>query len=382
MKKVISYVAIFVLGFAACAFILNNYGFMPMGGSRTVMEALNKHPVTPNTKGMNAVADAVSLVAPAVVNIHTLAERTIQNPFPGDFFGIPMQGGPAPKAIQRGAGSGVIISKDGYILTNNHVVAGAQQIQIGLADGRSLKARVVGRDARSDLAIIKVNARGLPAAELGDSAAMRPGDWAIAIGNPFDHGSSVSLGVVSATKRTETVEEGKTLADMIQTDAAINPGNSGGALANISGQVIGINTAIFSAGPGAGSIGIGFAIPINSAKEIAKQLIEKGKIVRPYLGVFVANLQGDLGAYYKQNGFKSGKGAVVYQVQPGTAAAKGGLIQGDIITKIDNDGVSGAEDVTKILEKRKVSQLVRLTVWRDGQTKLVVAKLGEMPPDM
>lgn len=385
MKKVASYIAIFVLGFAACAFILNQYGFMPSTGSKNVMDALTKRP-TPalRGKGTNGVADAVAKVGPAVVSIRTLTERKVNSPFGNDFFGIPVPSlptMPGPKQVQRGAGSGVIISKDGYILTNNHVVAGTQEIKINLADGRSFKARVVGRDERTDLAVVRVNAKNLPAAEIGDSASIRPGDWAIAIGNPFALGNTVTLGVISATNRTETVEDGKTLPDMIQTDAAINLGNSGGALANISGQIIGINTAIFSTDPSKGNIGIGFAIPINSAKVIAKQLIEKGKIVRPYLGVVVADLQGELGDWYKQNGFKSGKGAVVYQVTSGSPAGKGGLLQGDVIITIDKQAVNSSEDVTKIIQKCKVGQVVRLTVWREGDTRLVGVKLAEMPAD-
>ena len=380
MKRIASYIAIFVLGFAACAYILNYFGYGPTGGSKNVMDALTKRPAPMTAKGTNTVADAVAKVGPAVVNIHTLSERSMTGPFGGGgrFFGIPM---PGPKAIQKGAGSGVIISKDGYILTNNHVVRGATDIKIGLADGRSFKARVIGRDDKTDLAVVKVNAKNLPAAEIGDSSSIRPGDWAIAIGNPFALGNSVTLGVISATKRTETVEEGKTLPDMIQTDAAINPGNSGGALANISGQVIGINTAIFSTDPGKGNIGIGFAIPIGSAKVIAKQLIENGKIVRPYLGVIVADLQGELADWYKQNGFKAGKGAVIYQVQPRSPAAKGGLMQGDVIMSIDKQSVGSADDVTKVIQKCKVGQVVRLTIWREGNTRLMGAKLAEMPAD-
>jgi Do/DeqQ family serine protease len=338
------------------------------------MDALTNKPVAIAGKGMNPVADAVAKVGPAVVNIHTLTEREVRG-FPGGFFGLPM---PMPKQVQRGAGSGVIISKDGYILTNNHVVAGANEIKIALSDGRTFKAKVVGRDDKTDLAVVKVNANNLPAAQLGDSKAIRPGDWAIAIGNPFDRGNSVSLGIVSATHRNEMVEEGKVLPDMIQTDAAINPGNSGGALVNIQGQVIGINTAIYSP-QGAGNIGIGFAIPIHSAKTIAKQLIEKGKIVRPYLGVTVVTLEGELREYYKQNGFEAGKGAAISQVGPGTPAAKAGLMQYDVIIKINDQEVKSAEDVTKVIQKHKVGQVVRLTVWRAGQTVLVGAKLAEMP---
>jgi serine protease Do len=384
MKKLVSYVVVFVLGFAVCALILYQLGFMPGGGSKSVMEALTKRPAPPiGARDMNPIADAVAKVGPAVVNIHTMTERKVTNPFGNEFFGLPIPiPVPAPKQVQRGAGSGVIISRDGYILTNNHVVAGAQEIKVGLADGRSFKARVIGRDSKTDLAVVRVNANNLPAAQIGDSTALRAGDWAIAIGNPFDRGNSVSIGVVSATHRTEMVEEGKMLPDLIQTDAAINLGNSGGALANIYGQVVGINTAIISTDPGKGNIGIGFAIPINSAKGIAKQLIEKGKIVRPYLGVVVGSLTGELGDWYRQNGYKSGKGAIVHQIQQGSPADKGGLQQGDVIAKIDNRGVRGAEDVTKTIQKCKVGQVIRLTVWRNGKFTLIGAKLGEMPNDL
>ena len=384
MKKLVSYVAVFVLGFAICALILYQLGFMPGMGGASVMDALTKRPAPPiGARAMNPIADAVAKVGPAVVNIHTMTERKVTNPFGNQFFGLPIPlPVPAPKQVQRGAGSGVIISRDGYILTNNHVVAGAQEIKVNLADGRSFKARVISRDSKTDLAIVKVAAKNLPAAQIGDSSSLRAGDWAIAIGNPFALGNTVTVGVVSATKRTETVEEGKVLQDMIQTDAAINLGNSGGALANIYGQVVGINTAIFSTDPGKGNIGIGFAIPINSAKLIAKQLIEKGKIVRPYLGVVVGNLGGELGDWYKQNGYRSGKGAIVHQIQPGSPADRGGLQQGDVIAKIDNRGVGGAEDVTKTIQKCKVGQVIRLTVWRNGKFTLIGAKLGEMPNDL
>lgn len=384
MKKLVSYVAVFVLGFAICALILYQLGFMPGMGGASVMDALTKRPVPPiGAKGLNPIADAVAKVGPAVVSIHTMTERKVTNPFGNQFFGLPIPLPiPAPKQVQRGAGSGVIISRDGYILTNNHVVAGAQEIKVGLADGRSFKARVIGRDSKTDLAVVKVAANNLPAAQIGDSSSLRAGDWAIAIGNPFDRGNSVSIGVISATHRTEMVEEGKTLPDLIQTDAAINLGNSGGALANIYGQVVGINTAILNPDPNKGNIGIGFAIPVNSAKLIAKQLIEKGKIVRPYLGVVVGNLGGELGDWYRQNGYRSGKGAIVHQVGPGSPADKGGLQQGDVIAKIDNRGVGGAEDVTKTIQKCKVGQVIRLTVWRNGKFTLVGAKLGEMPNDL
>ena len=384
MKKLIAYMLVFVLGFGACALILNRMGYLPApgSGSGAVMQVLGKHAAVPI--GENAIADATAKVLPAVVSIDTTSTRSVPNPFGGgDFFGIPLPVPfQAPKAIERGAASGVIISKDGYVLTNNHVVAGTQDIKVTLADGRKFKARVAGRDMRQDLAVVKINASNLPYAALGNSDDIRVGDWAIAIGNPLSFGNTVTVGVVSAKKRTNLpVGPGKVIPEAIQTDAAINRGNSGGALANIKGEVIGINTAIYSTEPGEGNIGIGFAIPINTAKVIAKQLIEKGSVTYPYLGVVVADLSGDLKAWYEQNGYKSQKGAVIWQVQQGSPADKAGLMQADIITRIDETKIKGAEDVTKAIQKRKVGQVVRLTIWRQGQSRLVGAKLAEMPPD-
>jgi len=379
MKKLISYVLVFVLGFGACAYILTRAGYTP-GGKESVMQVLSGKPAPPVIKrGGNPIADAAAKVGPAVVNIDTLAERRVPNPFE-DFFGLPM---PPQRQILMGQGSGVVISKDGYILTNNHMVAGAQDIKVRLADGRKFKGHLIGRDAQSDLAVLKVNARNLPFAKLGDSDAIRVGDWAIAIGNPLGFGNTVTVGVISAIKRRNLpVDEGRVISEAIQTDAAINLGNSGGALANIDGEVIGINTAISSTEPGHGNIGIGFAIPINSAKDNIKQLIEKGKISHPYLGVIVTDLAGDLAAWYGQNGYKGKKGAVVCDIQAGSPAAKAGLAQGDIITAIDRQRISGANDVTKAIQKGKVGQIVRLSTWRAGKTRLLAARLAEMPQNL
>ncbi len=369
-KKLAIYVVIFVLGFAACAYILNFTGYAGGGtSSESVMKNLNSR--TPVRKGDNAIADAAERVGPAVVNIDTVAERQVQSPF-SQLFDMPAQ-----KQLTMGKGSGVIISDDGYILTNNHVVAGAQQIKIRMKDGHSFSARLIGRDDRSDLAVVKINGRHLPYAKLGDSDAIRVGDWAIAIGNPLGLENTVTVGVISAIKRNESMAEGKSLQDMIQTDAAINPGNSGGALVDIDGRVIGINTAIVS--PTGGNIGIGFAIPVNSAKVVVKELIAKGKIVRPFLGIGLGDLNGDLASWYDQRGYRAAKGAVVMQVFPGSPAASAGLMQGDIITEIDGAKVSSASDASKMIGSQKVGQVIRLSVWRLGKTVLVGAKLTEMP---
>ena len=384
MKKLIAYMLVFVLGFGACALILNRMGYLLTPGSGSgggVMQVLGKRSSMP--VGENAIADATAKVLPAVVSIDTTSTRSVPNPFGGgSFFGFQLPFQTPPKAIEKGAASGVVISKDGYVLTNNHVVAGAQDIKVTLADGRKFKARVIGRDLRQDLAVVKINADKLPFAALGNSDNIRVGDWAIAVGNPLNFGNTVTVGVVSAKKRTNLpVAPGKVIPEAIQTDAAINRGNSGGALANIEGEVIGINTAIYSTEPGEGNIGLGFAIPINTARVIAKQLIEKGSTSYPYLGVVVADLSGDLQSWYEQNGYKSQKGAVIWQIQRGSPADKAGLMQADIITKIDDKNISGAEDVTKAIQKCKVGQVVRLSIWRQGQSRLLGAKLAEMPPD-
>lgn len=377
MKKFISYVLVFVIGFAVCAYILNRNGIlMRSGESRTLKENLSASiSKTVVKKGQNPIADAAAAVGPAVVNVYTKSLREVRNPF-GDFFG----GGSPQQQLAEGAGSGVIISDDGYILTNNHVVAGAQDIKVKLPDGRSFGAKLVGRDPRTEVAVIKINANNLPVAQLGDSDSIRVGDWAIAIGNPLGLENTVTVGVISATKRKDQAEQGAMLQDMIQTDAAVNPGNSGGALIDINGRVIGINTMIASTT--GSNIGIGFAIPINSAKGIVDDLIKKGKVIRPFLGAAFSDLTGDLATWYEQHGYKSGKGVVVRQVYPGTPADKSGFMRGDIITDVDSKKINDSSDLVKTIGNCKVGQTVRFSIWREGKTMLLAAKLVEMPQDM
>jgi S1-C subfamily serine protease len=381
MKKTISYVLIFILGFAACAFVLKTFGFEPASGSRTdVLRALSHTPTgTVVKKGQNPIADAAATVLPSVVSIDIAGEREVQNPL--GMFGFPSQ-----KQVVRGKGSGIIISDDGYILTNNHVVAEANDIKVTLSNGKKYPAKLIGRDSLTEVAVIKIDATNLPAARLGNSDDLRVGDWAIAVGNPLGQQNTVTVGVISAIGRDEQVSERTQLKNLIQTDAAINPGNSGGALTNIQGEVIGINTMIVSPNAQQGgiatNIGIGFAIPINSAKITAAELIKNGKISRPFLGVVVRDLTGDLGAWYQQHGFK-GKGACIQNVAPGeNPASRAGLVQGDVITDIEGEKVAGAADVPKIIQKHKVGQLIRITIWRDGKDLVIVAKLAEMPQEL
>jgi Do/DeqQ family serine protease len=311
---------------------------------------------------------AVARIRPAVVNIST--ERTVQNPF-GDFqqFLGPLPGLPSGPIQQKGIGSGVIVSRDGYILTNAHVVAGAQQLTVTLLDGRTFKGRVVGTDPASDLAVVKIPASALPAASLGDSAALQPGDWAIAIGNPYGLNFTVTVGVISATGRTLPDGPEETF---IQTDAAINPGNSGGPLVDTAGRVIGINTAKFQSGEG-----IGFAIPIDTAKGIMAQLIATGHVVRPYLGVYLQPLTPDLAsALHVPAGTR---GVVVADVVPNSPAAAAGLQRGDVVVRVDGHPVADARALAAMVRQSRVGTKLLLLVLRQGHTQYATATVGQMP---
>jgi len=260
---------------------------------------------------------AVARVRPAVVNVSS--SLAVQNPFGDDSFFPPMPGIPSGPRQQKAIGSGVIVSPDGYILTNAHVVQGARQLTVTLLDGRTFNGTIVGRDTPTDLAVVKIPASGLVAAPLGDSAALEPGDWAIAIGNPYGLNFTVTAGVISALGRTLSDGPEETF---IQTDAPINPGNSGGPLVDTQGQVIGINSAKF-----ANAQGIGFAIPIDGAKGIMSQLIATGHVTRPYMGVSLQPLTPNIAtALHLAVGTK---GVVVARVAQNSPAAEAGLVRGD-----------------------------------------------------
>src|SRR5881396_1915229 len=271
-------------------------------------------------------APVVKAVLPAVVNISsTKVIRTSEfpqdNPFSDLFPGFRM---PDRPMRQQGEGSGVIVSADGYIVTNNHVVDGATELTVSMADKRELKARVIGTDEKTDVALIKVDARDLPHATLGRSADIEVGDIALAIGNPFGLGQTVTMGIISATGRGGLdIEQ---YEDFIQTDAAINPGNSGGALVDAEGRLIGINTAILSRS--GGNQGIGFAIPVNLARDVMQSLVKDGHVTRGYLGIMIQDLTPALAKEFK---LKDSNGALVGDVTPKSAAEKAGLKNGDII---------------------------------------------------
>lgn len=306
----------------------------------------------------SVVIQVVEKVRPSVVNIQTRG-------FAPDFFGQLFP--------QEGAGSGVIVSEDGYILTNNHVIRNATQIRVRLLDGTELEGRVVGTDPPSDLAVIKVDPKGrkLPAAELGDSHALRVGQLAIAIGNPFGLGSTVTVGVVSALNRSIQVP-GFVIDNLIQTDAAINPGNSGGALVNSAGQVIGINTAIIPQAQG-----IGFAIPSSVARSVMEQLIRTGSVQRPFFGVAYVEVTRELAQAY---GLAADHGVLVQQVVPGSGAEAAGVRPLDIIVEMQGKRIEGAADFQREILQRRVGDVVTVTVVRGGQRLQLQVRLGPRPP--
>ena len=275
------------------------------------------------------------------------------------------------KIIRPVQGSGFIVSQDGYILTNNHVVEDAEKIMVTLLDGRELQAKLVGTDPSTEVAVIKIDANDLHALEMADSDTLEVGEWVIAIGNPFGLSHTVTVGIVSAKGRSGLGLS--TYEDFIQTDAAINPGNSGGPLIDLDGKVVGINTAIVGSG---GNIGIGLAIPINMAKNVYDQIVQKGKVIRGFLGVTIQDVTPDLAESFK---LKDAKGVLVPDVTPDSAAAKAGLKAGDIIIAFDGQPVEKAAEFQRRVAMKRPGSEVEITVLRDGKKQTLTAKLEERP---
>jgi serine protease Do len=334
---------------------------------------------------LRALEDAFAAVAdratPAVVHVSTVPKKApagAQEDAPErfkEFFGDEFYDRyfrRRPREDARATGSGVVVDPKGYILTNNHVIENAQEIIVRLSDQRKFTARLVGRDPKTDLAVLKVDAPGpLPVAELGDSSQLRVGQWAIAIGNPFGLDRTVTVGIVSATARTRV---GVTQYDnFIQTDASINPGNSGGPLLNIDGKVIGINTAIVAAGQG-----IGFAIPINQARDVMQQLITRGRVVRGWLGIVIQDLTDQLAGSF---GVKEGGGVLVAEVMKGSPADTAGLKAGDIVVELGGSAIKEVPDLQRRVAAVKPGQTMKLTVIRERKTMSFSVKMGEMPSD-
>ncbi|PSF38962.1 serine protease [Aphanothece hegewaldii CCALA 016] len=320
----------------------------------------------------NYVTQVVKQVGPAVVQINS--SRTVSakqpemfnDPFFRRFFGSQMPATP-DKEVQRGTGSGFIISTDGKILTNAHVIDGADEVSVILKDGRTFKGRVLGTDPLTDVAVVKIEAENLPIAKLGNSDGLEVGEWAIAIGNPLGLDNTVTTGIISATGRSGAqIGVADKRVDFIQTDAAINPGNSGGPLLNARGEVVGINTAIIR-----NAQGLGFAIPITKAQVIADQLITNGKVDHPYLGVQMVQLTPEIKDQLQASqeyAVSKNEGVLIVRVMPNSPAANGGLKPGDVITRIDGETVIQPSSVQDIVEKTPIGKNLSLQLDRQGRT--------------
>jgi len=336
----------------------------------------------------NFVSGAVNRVGPAVVRIDT--ERTVSanisdpvfdDPFFRRFFGEGMPQAPQ-EYQQRGQGSGFIIDSSGIILTNSHVIKGADKVTVTLKDGRQFQGEVRGSDDPSDLAVVKINGNNLPVAPLGNSSEVEVGDWAIALGNPLGLDNTVTLGIVSTLNRPSSqVGIPDKRLDFIQTDAAINPGNSGGPLLNDRGEVIGINTAIRADGQG-----IGFAIPIDAAKAIEAVLVRGEKIAHPYIGIRMATLTADMAKQLNNDPnslmlIPEVNGVLVVQIIPKSPSANAGLRRGDVITEIDGQAISSADQLQRLVEKSKIGQPLKITVHRGQKTEQISVRPSQLDED-
>jgi serine protease Do len=288
--------------------------------------------------------------------------------------GQPGQGqGPAPRSESRSLGSGFVISQDGYVLTNAHVVDGADEITVKFTDKREFKAKVIGADRRSDIALIKIDATGLPAVRFGDPSKLKVGEWVVAIGSPFGFENTVTAGIVSAKGRSLPQEN---FVPFIQTDVAINPGNSGGPLFNMRGEVIGINSQIYSRT--GGFMGLSFAIPADVALDVQKQLKEKGRVARGRIGVQIQEVTRDLATSF---GLDRARGALVNSVEKGSPAEKAGVEATDIIVAFDGKQVEGSTDLPRIVGSTRPASVVPLEVWRKGAPKKLTITVGELQED-
>jgi S1-C subfamily serine protease len=401
MKRLLSYLLVFLLGFGVCAGIVH---WLPPYQGRSVPEArsvsrtagrdgvVTLTDYAPGTRtsvalpagagGRYEMADAIARVEPAVVNIDTVGHvpkeqrRGPSERFLWRFFGKPTP--PPDDSAPRGIASGVLISADGTVVTNNHVVADADRILVTLPDQRRFEGVVLGADPDSDLAIVKIQGRDLPRATIGDSRKLRKGEWVIAMGNPLGLGSTATVGVVSAARRGPFTVEGRTLRSVIQTDAAINQGNSGGALVNLDGELVGINTAILSTSFAGGSIGIGFAIPVNDAWPIVQQLVRGGRVVRPWIGIVYETAAGQ-DAWQQTD---PPKGVVVRRVLQGSPAAVAGLAKGDVVRRLGSMTIEDTADIFDFIGHHNPGDTVEVGVLRGSEARSFQLRLAQKPDQL
>ncbi|MBN9696171.1 MAG: DegQ family serine endoprotease [Zoogloea sp.] len=387
VKSTLAFSAI-VLALTGC---LQEGAISPSHAANTAAPAAPVQASSPVAQGRYGLPDFSALVdqvGPAVVNISVTQKvarggASGEDPFADDpfydflrRFGIPApgtpgggRGGRAPEQIQQGVGSGFIVSADGYVLTNAHVVDGATEVTVKLTDKRDFKAKVVGSDKRTDVALLKIDATGLPFVKTGDAEHSKVGEWVVAMGSPFGFENTVTAGIISAKARRLPDEN---YVPFIQTDVAINPGNSGGPLFNLAGEVIGINSQIYSRS--GGFMGISFAIPIDVALKVKDQLQKYGKVSRGRLGVTIQGLDADLAQNF---GLDKPSGALVANVEAGSPAEKGGLQPGDVVTAVNGQKIDSSADLPRIIGEQKPGTTVRLSVWRDRKSREVNVTLGE-----
>ncbi|MDY6937548.1 MAG: HhoA/HhoB/HtrA family serine endopeptidase [Cyanobacteriota bacterium] len=347
-----------------------------------VVASTDRAPV-PGIVPQNFVTDVVDRVGPAVVRIDT--QRTVSNRFPEEFndpFFQPFFRGqmPSQPEVRSGTGSGFILSQSGQIVTNAHVIDGADSVSVTLKDGRQYDGRVVGRDSVTDVAVVQIDAENLPVVELGDAENLKPGEWAIAIGNPLGLDNTVTTGIISATGRSSSqIGVPDKRVQFIQTDAAINPGNSGGPLLNQNGEAIGMNTAILQ-----GAQGLGFAIPIETVKEIADQLVATGKAEHPYLGIQMVTLTPELKNNINQDPnaglqVEADRGVLIVRVAPDSPADRAGIEPGDLVETLNGEPVATTDDVQRAVREVEVGSELSVTLRRNDRTLDMSVRTGALP---
>ena len=367
------------VAFAACS------GDLP-GSAHAIEVAAAAAPAvaSPSAAALPDFASLVEQYGPAVVNVTIVGKRRqvadVPGFAPGDPFGEFFRrfGQPLPRGQlppPRGEGSGFIVSEDGYILTNAHVVAEADEVTVKTTDRREYSAKVVGLDENTDVAVLKIDAKNLPTVKIGDPSKLRPGEWVIAIGSPFGFENSVTAGIVSATARA--MPAGPDYApQFIQTDVAVNPGNSGGPLFNLRGEVVGINSQIYSRT--GGYMGLSFAVPIDVANRVKEQIIQHGRVIRSRIGVSIQDVNAQLAESF---GLERPRGALISMVEDGAPGDKGGLKAGDVILSVDGVEIDTSSQVPGLIASKKPGSNVQIEVWRDGKTRRVTVKPEQIRDD-